>query len=138
MVPEDGDGHRADGGPDYQCAVVLPADAEHLSVVAEEHEEAGEPAAHRVQSGGSGASVSGAHGGTEHGSGGNRCADSMCGPRRVSGHAGPDGARPGRGQSVAGLADGGRAFPGGVGAERAGRAAEGGFHPGEEVMILLV
>jgi hypothetical protein len=58
-------GHRAHGGTDYQCAVVLPADAEHLPAVAEEHEEAGESADDWVQSGGGGASVSGTHGGTE-------------------------------------------------------------------------
>ena len=65
MVPEDGGGHRAYSGTDYQCAVILPADAEHLPAVAEEHEEAGEPADDRVQSGGGGASVSGTHGGAE-------------------------------------------------------------------------
>ena len=52
-------------GADYQCAVVLPADAEHLPAVAEEHEEAGEPADDWVQSSGGGASVSGTHGGAE-------------------------------------------------------------------------
>lgn len=34
---------------------------------------------------------------------------------------------------MAGLADGRRAVPGGIGAERAGRAEEGGFHPDEEM-----
>ena len=36
-------------------------------------------------------------------------------------------------QPAAGIADGRGAFPAGIGAERAGRAAEGGFHSGEKI-----
>ena len=138
MVPEDGGRHRAHGGPDYQCAVVLPADAEHLPAVAEEHEEAGEPADDRLQSGSGGASVSGAHGGAERGSGSHGRAAGVRGPGSVSGHATADGARFSGRQPAAGAADGRGTFPAGIGTECAGRAAEGGFHSGEEVMILLV
>lgn len=74
MVPEDGGRHRAHGGTDYQCAVVLPADAEHLPAVTEEHEEAGEPADDWFQSGGGGASVSGTYGRAERSGGGHGCA----------------------------------------------------------------
>lgn len=92
MVPEDGDGHRADGGTDYQRTVVLPADAEYLPAVAEEYEKVGEPVAHRIQSGGGGASVSVAHGGAERGGGSDWRAGGMRGTRRLPGHAAADGA----------------------------------------------
>ena len=92
-----------------------------------------EPADERLQSGNGGASVSGAHGGAERGSGSWACCWCTW-PGSVSDTLERDGARFSGRQPAAGAADGRGTFPAGIGAECAGRKAEGGIDLEKEIV----